>query len=126
MMHSCCCIYFILRCGIYFIWIRFEFLFEKGFEKQIKKRKGKEIYLLVARLPVGLLLSFPVLGCEDGPLPCSPSRRWAGPGSQVVRLILFQPLTGGPRWQPNPLPPVVTGMDSNKASTESNLQSLIS
>jgi hypothetical protein len=99
MMHSCCCIYFILRCGIYFIWIGFEFLFEKGFEKQInkKKEKGK------GNLPAGgsvtgrPAFSLPALGCEDGPLPRSPSRRWAGPGSQAARLILLQPLTGGPQ-----------------------------
>jgi hypothetical protein len=59
-MHSCCCIYFILWCGLYFIWFGFETIF-KRFWKQIEKKREKDNLPLCSR-PGLVSLPLPLLG----------------------------------------------------------------
>jgi hypothetical protein len=104
MMHSCCCIYFILWCGIYFIWFGLEILFEKGFEKQIEKKEEKKC--LPAGGPVNpacCLLS--CSGPRNGPtsLPFSfPRLRPRGPAQHSRRAAVFSSssLPVADRWGP--------------------------
>jgi hypothetical protein len=45
MMHSCCCIYFIVWCGFYFIWVGFVNLFKWFWKQTNKRKKERKTYL---------------------------------------------------------------------------------
>jgi hypothetical protein len=78
MMHSCCCICFIVWCGFDFIWFGFENLF-KWFGKKCKKRKSLPAAWRLGGLPEPACFSLPsLLGQRAEPVFPAPPRAHVG------------------------------------------------
>jgi hypothetical protein len=137
MMHSCYCIWFILRCGFSFVWFEFKIHFKMVLETNLsEKRKERE----KGNLTCGPVAWRPVRAEPSRPA-LFPSRWWAveaellaallpaqrGPAQGATVAARFPPFLcfadAGARCQPCLLPLAVAEPETDVASNRINRES---
>jgi hypothetical protein len=105
MMHSCCCIWFILRCGFSFIWFEFKIHFKMALENKFIKEKKKEKETLPVQpaawkpTRAGLLLPFLAVGPSE---PSSFLRSLSCPRGPAQGAAVAARFPSWSRWRTGP------------------------